>query len=123
MPNKTDPVARYLSSDEIDKAIADNIFEPLGTKVIVYVPPIEEKSDGGIILASKDERVKEHRGLVHGYLVAKGPEAWADYPQSNVEIRARVSFARYEGRMPDNEAEYRVMQDQDIDCIVKEVAT
>lgn len=123
MPNKTDPIARYLTPDEVKTIVEDCPYRPLGTKVVVYVPPLEEKSAGGIIIGSDNERTKEHRGFVHGYIVAKGPEAWADYPKSDVAIGQRVSFARFEGRMPDNEANFRTMQDQDIDCeVIGEVA-
>ena len=63
--------------------------------------------------------------MVHGYLVAMGPEAWVDFPITSglPRIGDRVSFGRFEGRMPDNEAEYRIMNDMDIDSLVIDAET
>ena len=120
MPKTNDPMTRVLTDEEIDAAVLSCPYSPTGAKVVVYVPPVEEVSSGGIIFAGADGLQREHRGQVHGYLVAIGSEAWREYPGTCEEMRIgqRVSYGRYEGRGADNDMEYRVMNDLDIDCIV-----
>jgi len=122
MPKSTDPMTSWLTPAEIEKLILECPYQPMGTKFVIYVPPVEEKSAAGIIVGTAEELRREHRGMVHGYIAAKGALAFADFKEFDssvdVPLGARVTFARFEGRMPDNAGEYRVLQDSDIDCIV-----
>lgn len=120
MPKATDPITQTLTPQQIDEVIESNIYQPLMTKVVVYVPKVDEMSKGGILLAVDSQLTKEHRALSHGYIVAVGPEAWQDYPGTKglPKVGDRVSFGRFEGRGTDNDFEFRIMQDSDIDSVV-----
>jgi co-chaperonin GroES (HSP10) len=57
--------------------LADRVPVPVGYKMLVIKPEIEEKSDGGI-LYSDTTRKKEEQGAVVGFVMRQGPMCYTD---------------------------------------------
>ena len=104
---------------------------PVGTKVVIKVKKLDEKSKGGILL-TQEYRGKEQDNVSEGILVARGPVAFADLVDVNSEaegqipvIGAEVFFVKYAGKAltleDDEEYEYRIMHDEDIFAYSNEV--
>lgn len=103
------------------------MLEPLGHRVIVECS-IEEKSQGGVILA-RDERLAK-ASTEHGILVAIGPEAWKAHNRSSgttepwAKVGDKVIFSKYGGKVveedpiaqKDPKKYYMVMNDDDVLC-------
>ena len=92
---------------------------PLGYSVLVEIVPVMDKSSGGIILNSEDEKKREHGGRDLAKIVAfgplcyqgidgtpcKGPEDWGVAVGDIVELSAR-----YDGkytRASEYDAQYK----------------
>ncbi len=98
--------------------------EATGYYVIVLPDVVEEKSQGGIILA-KETLDSNKYATIHGTIVDIGPIAWHGFGDGRpwASIGDRVIYARYAGKRledPDNpELEYVLMCDNDILAITK----
>ncbi len=92
-------------------------IHPRGDRILVKPEPLEEKTEGGIILALESKE-KYGNAQVYGHLVAVGADAWSDYKGAFAEVGERVMFAKH-GGVPcvgkDGE-KYRVLNDTDITC-------
>lgn len=89
---------------------------PVDVKVIVKPDPVEEKTAGGIILADTTKD-REKYAATRGTLVAKGPNAFADWGGDNApEQGARVLYAQYAGsRFKGLDGDdFIVMNDEDV---------
>lgn len=78
---------------------------PLGHYVLVEDAPIEQKSAGGILIMSDQEKGKEEEGQEFGRVIAFGPIAFKDVKGCNgpedwgVDVGDLVEYsARYEGK-------------------------
>lgn len=57
--------------------LADRVPTPVGYKMLLIKPEIEEKSEGGI-LYSDETRRKEEQGAVVGFVMRQGPLCYKD---------------------------------------------
>ena len=60
-----------------DAEVASQLPVPTGYKLLVALPAADEKTEGGIIKASETMH-QEEVGTIVGYVVALGPDAYAD---------------------------------------------
>lgn len=91
-------------------------INPLDVKVLVRPEAAEEKTAGGIIIPDTTRDQKDY-AATRGHLLAKGPNAFADWGQGNAPIDgARVLFAQYAGKRfkGDDGESYIVMNDEDV---------
>lgn len=106
------------------------MIRPVGHYVLIEVPPIDEKSDGGIILA-KETRDKEHRGTEVGFIKAFGPTAYKEWPgctdpdipphlQYGVKVGDKVEFRRYEGKICALNEELRYIPDSHVLGVIED---
>lgn len=99
------------------------MLEALGNRVIVLPDPVEEMSQGGIIL-NLDER-QEMAACSTGTIIEFGPSAWLDPMYGGkpwVDVGDRVVFAKYSGKQvidPDDNVEYFVVNDDAIQVRIK----
>lgn len=98
------------------------MIKPVGHKILVKPDTVETVSKGGIILV--DETVNDGKRHVDtGTLVAVGHQAWMGFGDSQpwAKVGDRIVFERYGGsKYTDGDIEYRIMNDEDIDAIIKE---
>lgn len=99
-------------------------INPLGQRVLVKPDPIEEMTEGGIIVP--DSARKQHgQAQYAGTVIAVGEFAFDDFPCKWVMPGDRVLFARHQGQLltgEDGEA-YRVLNDLQIICTVTDGVT
>ncbi len=116
----------------------DSGIKPKGDRVLVLPDPIEETSEGGIVVITESQMKLHENAQAVGTFIAAGPDAWIDI----VEIKERymdgswkkverttkgssepyalpgerVAFASYAGRkvFGADGTEYRILNDRDI---------
>lgn len=64
-------------TQETAENLASRLPDPVGYKMLVVKPEIQEKSEGGIIYADTT-RKKEEQGAVVGLVLKQGPMAYKD---------------------------------------------
>lgn len=96
---------------------------PKGPTVLLEIPPIEEKSKGGIILHTEDKIERHQLASVKSRVVAMGELAFSDEPAPRCAIGDFVITAKYAGLQhhdEDTETWYRLVNDTDIIGLVEE---
>jgi co-chaperonin GroES (HSP10) len=64
-------------TQEAAENLASRLPDPVGYKMLVVKPEIEEKSEGGIVYAN-ETRKKEEQGAVVGLVLKQGPMCYKD---------------------------------------------
>lgn len=96
--------------------------KPQGYKVLLALPSKVEKSEGGIIIPD-EVKDREHVASIVGYVISVGPDAYK-HPEkfpSGPWCKAGdwVLFKSYSGtRFKVKDQEFRVINDDSIDCVV-----
>ena len=105
------------------------MIKPLGFYILIEIPAIQEKSEGGIILPDvllKKERASEETGIV----TAIGPTAfidWAGCDQEGktpaecwgIKIGDKVEFRKFEGKESVLDDRFRFIPDSHIVGLVE----
>lgn len=65
------------SAPKVDKKKASQMPVPSGYRILIAMPEVKDKTDGGVMLADS-MRYQEQVASVIGFVVALGPEAYAD---------------------------------------------
>lgn len=99
------------------------MIKPCGHKLVVKPIEVEEKTKGGIILP---ETVKENeqRNVVKGIITEIGSQCWKEFSDGKpwAEVGDKIVFARHSGiilKDEEDEKEYRVINDEDVICIIE----
>ncbi len=104
-------------------------IKPFGYYVLIKVEKVEETTESGIIIASKNENKREQDGHYKGMVMAFGPAAFKGMQGANcpedwgIEEGDFVRFNRYDGAMEIDEGEdvtWRLVRDEDIICKLEE---
>lgn len=69
-------------------------YVPLNTAVMIALDPVEEVTEGGIVLA-RETVDKATMDQVEVTIIAVGPYAWHNLPDSRCEVGDRVVVRRY----------------------------
>lgn len=103
-------------------------YKPVGHKVLVKPEPVEEKSQGGILLAPETVE-KEGMAQIKAEVVAVGGNAFFEHniDKGYVPWRGlmagpgdRIVMAKYAGVLiKDGDEEYRLINDLDVLAIVR----
>lgn len=101
------------------------MITPAGYRVLVKADPIEEESEGGIILITNErDKLLEKAAQTYGTLVLIGESAWHDSPTGPwAEVGDRVAYSKHGGKFikdPDTDEEYVLLNDEDITAVIKE---
>lgn len=114
----TEQVQPALTDEEMDAQMPT----PVGYRLLIALPKIEDKFDSGIIKA--DKTLHEEKILtVVGYVIDMGPQAYADkerFPNGPwCKVGDCVVFRANSGtRIKVNGVEYRLMNDDSIEAVV-----
>lgn len=109
-------------------------LKPTGYYILVKMEEIELTSEGGIIIATKEENQREQAGHDIGIISAIGPTAWTGFQGCDAEtaegraaqwgckVGDKVEFSRYDGKVPRYEEfqNYRIIQDAHIIGVIEE---
>ena len=107
---------------EIDESVVDSLPNPKGYRLLVACPGIEEKTEGGIIIA-EDYRKKESTASILGYVLEAGPDAYGDFDKFPTGPYCTpgdwVVFRSYSGtRFKVKGQEYRLINDDTVEATV-----
>ncbi|OHD28153.1 MAG: hypothetical protein A2Y38_15590 [Spirochaetes bacterium GWB1_59_5] len=97
-------------------------YSPCGHRVLILPEVVEEKTSGGIILAPTTQQ-RDQQATMRGTVAAIGVNAWKAFDDGTPWAKEgdRVMFRRYAGEIiKDGDAEYRVINDEDILAVIKE---
>ncbi len=92
---------------------------PRGPRVLVKPDAVDEKSSGGIVQFTEQQRVREEMGQIEGTVAAIGDAAWHDKPSPWAAVGDRIVFAKFAGLFlkGNDGAMYRVINDLDVVAI------
>lgn len=109
---------------ELDESIVDLLPNPQGYRLLVACPGIEEKTEGGIIIAD-EYRKKESTASILGYVLEMGPDAYGDLDKFPSGPYCKpgewVVFRSYSGtRFKIKGQEYRLINDDTVEAVVND---
>lgn len=91
---------------------------PCGHRLLVLPIEVEDKTEMGIILRTKDQNDREQMAQVEGTVVALGETCWKDQPDGIpwCKVGDSIVFAKYSGlvRKGKDGKEYRIINDLDV---------
>jgi len=99
------------------------MLKVVGDRVLIRPEDLERKSKGGIILNYGDLENAHKMATQKGEIVDIGPEAYSEYKEKWVNIGDKVIFAQYAGKFiedPETEEKYIVINDIDVQVVIKE---
>ena len=109
------------------KKVAENedLPDPKGYKLLIAIPEIEEKTEGGIILVD-ELRDKEKNATIIGLVVKMGDLSYQDTEKFPTDpwclLGDWVVFRPYSGpRMTIREQEYRLINDDTVEAVVSDL--
>tara|TARA_R110000782_G_C14775527_1_gene409502 strand:+ start:429 stop:842 length:414 start_codon:yes stop_codon:yes gene_type:complete len=115
--------AKVETNDETDvESKPTQLPEPSGYKILIALPEVDEKTDGGIIKA-QSTRQQEEVGSIVGFVMKLGPDAYQDkekFPNGPYCKEGDFILMRsYSGtRFSIHEREFRLINDDSIEAIV-----
>lgn len=110
-----------------DKTIKDVekscIPDPSGYRILVAIPSVSEKTEGGIIRPDTLRKLEE-TASIFGYVVSLGPDCYRDdkrFPGGPwCKVGDWVIFRSYSGtRLKIDEQEFRLINDDTIEAVVE----
>ena len=109
---------------EPEVKVASRIPEPCGYKMLIALPQVDEKTDGGIIKAEETKRVEEI-GSVCGLVVKMGPDCYKDekrFPSGPYCKEGDwVLMRSYSGtRFAIDGEEVRLLNDDSVEAVVED---
>lgn len=113
-----------MYSAELKEVVADKsaIPDPAGFKILVAIPTIAEKTDGGIIRPDSLRQL-ESVASIFGYVVALGPLAYKDETKFPTGPWCKagdwVIFRSYSGtRIRIEDQDFRLLNDDMVEAVV-----
>lgn len=110
----------YATAKKEDVA-ADRLPVPQGYKVLIAVPKVEEKTQGGVFITDKLKSAEEVASIL-GYVVSMGDEAYTDPKRSSkpwCKVGDWVIFRSYSGtRFTVDGHEFRLINDDTVEAVV-----
>ena len=106
------------------KFYASQLPEPKGYKILIALPEIEEKTEGGIIKPS-ESRYEESIATVAGWVMSMGPDAYANYGRfpsgPYCQVGDWVIFRAFSGtRIKVHGKEFRLINDDTVEAVVED---
>jgi len=103
---------------------ASQIPEPKGYKLLIALPEVDEKTDGGIIKSAKYQQ-EEQIATVVGWVMSMGPDAYRDkerFPNGPYCQQGDfVVFRAFSGtRIKIHGKEFRLINDDTVEAVVED---
>ena len=108
--------------DDARKAKA--LPDPVGYKLLIAIPPKEEKPEGGILLP-EDTRRREEAASITGMILKIGPDAYTDQERFPSGAWCKegdwIVMRSYTGtRIEVHGQEFRIINDDSVEAIVED---
>ena len=116
------PKPESVKKPEVSDEVKSQLPQPKGWKILVAMPQAQEKTDGGIIKASKTI-VDEETSNICGFVLKLGTEAYGDSKRFPTGPWCKegdwVIFRAYSGtRMKMYGKEFRLINDDTVEAVV-----
>jgi chaperonin GroES len=112
----------YKIDPIVDESITTKLPEPSGYRLLIAVPEVEEKTEGGVYIPDKIKDA-ENTASILGFVVKAGPDAYADEDKFPTGPWCKegdfVVFRSYSGtRFKLRGKEFRLINDDTVEAVV-----
>lgn len=112
----------YDTDTALDEGVRAKLPEPKGYKLLIALPKVNEKTDGGLILPD-ERRDAESTASMIGFVVALGADAYKDEKKFPTGPWCKegdfVMFRSYSGtRFKVSGEEFRLINDDTVEAVV-----
>ena len=113
----------YTNMTATEARVASKLPQPQGYKVLIAIPEISEKTDGGVLLPDELKKAEETASIV-GFVMKLGPDAYSDinkFPHGPYCKEGDfVIFRSYSGtRVKIHGKEFRLINDDTVEAVVE----
>ena len=114
----------YAANKLEDSELQAKLPEPKGFKVLIAVPELDGKTEGGVIMPDALKSMEETASII-GFVIKSGPEAFTDkerFPSGPYcEEGDFVIFRSYSGtRFKVMGKEFRIINDDTVEAVVED---
>ena len=114
----------YAANKLEDSELQAKLPEPKGFKVLIAVPELDVKTEGGVIMPDALKSMEETASII-GFVIKTGPEAYTDkerFPSGPYcEEGDFVIFRSYSGtRFKVMGKEFRIINDDTVEAVVED---
>jgi len=114
----------YAANKIEDSELQAKLPEPKGFKVLIAVPELDGKTEGGVIMPDALKAMEETASII-GFVIKTGPEAYTDkerFPSGPYcEEGDFVIFRSYSGtRFKVMGKEFRIINDDTVEAVVED---
>lgn len=114
----------YTANKVEDEQLKAKLPEPSGYRLLIAVPEVSEKTDGGVYMPDQLKKAEETASIV-GFVVKAGPDAYADlnkFPNGPwCKEGDFVIFRSYSGtRFKVLGKEFRLINDDTVEAVVED---
>jgi co-chaperonin GroES (HSP10) len=114
----------YTANKVEDEQLKAKLPEPSGYRLLIAVPEISEKTEGGVFMPEQLKKAEETASIV-GFVVKSGPEAYSDtnkFPSGPwCKEGDFVIFRSYSGtRFKVLGKEFRLINDDTVEAVVED---
>ena len=112
----------YTGENTTDERVASKLPQPQGYKVLIGVPEISEKTEGGVFLPDGLKTAEETASII-GFVMKLGPDAYKDEKKFPNGAYCKegdfVIFRSYSGtRFKIHGKEFRLINDDTVEAVV-----
>mgnify|MGYP001089413900 CR=1 FL=1 len=112
----------YTGNTETEAKVASKLPEPKGYKILIGVPEVSEKTEGGVFMPDGIKSAEETASII-GFVMKLGPDAYADkdkFPTGPFCAEGDfVIFRSYSGtRFKIHGKEFRLVNDDTVEAVV-----
>lgn len=114
----------YTANKVEDEQLKAKLPEPSGYRLLIAVPEVSEKTEGGVFMPDQLKKAEETASIV-GFVVKAGPDAYADlnkFPNGPwCKEGDFVIFRSYSGtRFKVMGKEFRLINDDTVEAVVED---
>ena len=114
----------YSAETKTDERVASKLPHPQGYKILIGVPEVNEKTEGGVFMPDGLKQAEETASIV-GFVIRLGPDAYNDESKFPNGPWCRegdfVIFRSYSGtRFKIHGKEFRLINDDTVEAVVED---
>jgi chaperonin GroES len=114
----------YTANKLEDETVKAKLPEPVGYKLLIAVPEVSEKTEGGVFVPDSLKQAEETASII-GYVIKIGAEAYSDptkFPEGPwCKEGDFIIFRSYSGtRFKVMGKEFRIINDDTVEAVVED---
>ena len=114
----------YNAEVKTDERVASKLPQPQGYKILIGVPEVSEKTEGGVFMPDGLKQAEETASII-GFVIKLGPDAYNDaskFPNGPwCKEGDFVIFRSYSGtRFKIHGKEFRLINDDTVEAVVED---